>query len=75
MRIVLLPRAIRHELERLDARELTLENLGDGYAALRRDTGEPFRRQGRARDILDLLRAMPDGAGPDAVVSALEARD
>jgi hypothetical protein len=68
--IVLLPRAIRRELARVGASDLSLENLGDGYALLRGDVGgELFRWQGKARVALDRLRRLPDGAGAEAIVS------
>jgi hypothetical protein len=69
IRIVLLPRAIRRELVRLEAPDLRLRNLGYGRAVLVREDGS-FRLPGRARDILDRLQALPDGAGSDAVVAA-----
>ena len=69
--IVLLPRAIRRELARVGAGDLTLQNLGDGYALLRGDVGgESFRWQGKARVALDRLRRLPDGAGAETVLSA-----
>lgn len=67
--ITLLPRAIRRELARIGSTDIVLENLGDGYAMLRRDGGEPFRWQGKARVILDRLRQVPDEAGSDVVIS------
>lgn len=74
-RITLLPRAIRRELLRLDASEPTLQNLGYGLAVLRRDIGGTFSWQGRAHEILERLRARPDGTGADAVVSAFPPRE
>lgn len=67
--ITLLPRAIRRELTRIGATDIVLQNLGDGYAALRRDDGDSFRWQGKARVILDRLRLVSDGAGSGAVIS------
>jgi hypothetical protein len=45
-------------------------DVGFGFAVLRRETGEPFRWQGRAHEILERLRALPDGADADAVIAA-----
>jgi hypothetical protein len=70
--ITLLPRAIRRELSRIGASDVVLQNLGDGYAVLRRDDGEPFMWQGKARAILDRLRLLPDGGGSEAVISEFD---
>jgi hypothetical protein len=68
--IVLLPRAIRREVARVGASDLSLQNLGDGYARLRGEVGgESFRSQGKARVALDRLRRLPDGAGAEAIAS------
>jgi hypothetical protein len=72
--LTLVPRAIRRELARIGATDVVLQNLGDGYAMLRRDSGEPFKWQGKARVILDRLRLLPDEAGSEAVIAEFAGR-
>ncbi len=72
LRVTLLPRAVRAELQRVGADGWRVENLSDGYARLESPAG--LRWQGRAREILDRLRTLADGAGPDAVANAFADR-
>jgi hypothetical protein len=74
-RAVWLRRALRRELERLEAARLGIYVHGTPPTVRLIDRQGGRRASAQAELAFDALRALPDGSGPDAALDALASAD